>query len=64
MKKILEILKNNIKQIKTSVFGILTILIALGVITSNIPAIQESTDVILSSLSAIAGAILVIIAKD
>lgn len=64
IKKILTLLADNIKEVKTTSLGVISILVTLGVITSNIPAIQENTVEILTAVSMIAGVVLSIIAKD
>jgi len=58
-KKILEILKNNIKEIRTTTLGVLTILVTLGVRFDLIQVEGEMT-IIITSLSLIAGSLLVL----
>jgi len=59
MKKILEILKNNVKEIRTTALGVLTILVTLGV-RFDLIKIEGETTVIITSLSLIAGSLLVL----
>ena len=58
-KRILEILKNNMKEIRTTALGVLTILVTLGV-RFDLIKIEGETTVIITSLSLIAGSLLVL----
>ena len=58
-KRILEILKNNVKEIRTTALGVLTILVTLGV-RFDLIKIEGETTVIITSLSLIAGSLLVL----
>jgi len=58
-KRILEILKNNVKEVRTTVLGVLTILVTLGV-RFDLIKLEGETTVIITSLSLIAGSLLVL----
>ncbi|NCD07361.1 MAG: hypothetical protein EOL97_14710 [Spirochaetia bacterium] len=56
IKNILIFFKDNIKEIKTTIFGLLNILVIVGV--SVTPVLQESIDEILTALVVIDSAVL------
>lgn len=56
IKNILIFFKDNIKEIKTTIFGLLNILVVVGI--SITPALQESINEILSTLVVIDSAVL------